>query len=618
MSEVHDAQWWLEPELEKHDAMLRVVRQIRANQEHIKLNDLLNMSLYSTRPASGFGYGTARRSPAMASRLTLNVVRNVIGSITSKIASKNKPKPTFLTEEGNYEQKIQAENLEKFVGGVFYETGLYASLPSCFRDACVLGTGCLKIYPGEGKVEVERVKQLELVVDDFEGREGAPRNLYQRKYYDRLVALAMARRWAGSDESRLARVEAAFVRKAAGTDVGADFDDIEYAHQTTADQILVTEGWHLGETDSAPGRHAVVVEGCTLLDEEWTDPFPFAFLRWAEDPEGFFGVGLAEELRGIQGAINKLLQQIERGHHLITGHWTVLQGSTITSQINNDLGAIVKHTGSPPTYYAPQIISPEVYNHLWQLYGKAFEICGISQMTATGMKPAGLDSGEAQRVYNDIQTERFLEVGQAYEEFVIESARQVIRCAKAIGGGYRVRSVDKGGIRFIKWSEVDLDEDSYSIRVYPTSLLPTTPAGKIQWAEDRIKSGLIPTEDALDIIDHPDTSAYARRQGAPRRIIERNISHMLKKGEPIAPEPADNHQLAMKLVNEAYAEARLDNVPETKLQLLRDYLAVTQSYLKPPPPVGEPAPPIDPMAAPPMAPPPMGPPPMGPDQGMPA
>lgn len=602
ISNSRDAQWWLQPDGEKHERVLAVVRHIRGNQEHVKLKDMLHASMYGNLPMTGFGLASAAAT-ITGERLSLNVVRNMVGAVTSKIAAKNKPKPTFLTEEGNYEQKLQAENLEKFVGGVFYESGVYSELAECFRDACVYGTGCLKVFEEDGKVAVERVIPWELVVDDGEAMYGKPRSIYQRKYVDRLVLRHL---WASGDT-----VEAQAL--AAVIDVcPRDPDDTEYAYQTTADQVLVTEAWHLGEDDRTAGRHCIVIEGATLLDEEWMGPFPFSFMRWTRAIVGFFGVGLAEELRGIQREINKLLQQIQKAHHLITGHWLVQHGAMLTAQISNDLAAIWKYTGTQPTYQAPSAIAPDVYQHLWQLYAKAFEVSGISQLSATGMKPAGLDSGEAQRVYNDIQTERFLEVGQAFEEFVVEAARQVIRCAKRVGGSYSVRSIGKGGIATIKWSEVNLDESAYVIRIYPTSLLPTQPAGKIQWAEDRIKSGLIPTEDALDIIDHPDTSAYSRRIGAPRRIVERNIAHMLKTGEPIAPEPTDNHKLALKLVNEAYAEARLDKVPEPKLQLLRDYLAVTQSYLpKPPPTMGDPAPPMDPMGAPPPMDP-MGPPPMDP------
>jgi hypothetical protein len=595
----------------KHERVLAVVRSIRMNQEYRKLNDLMNESLYSNSTPNSFGRGGIRRFAPMT-RLSLNVVRNMIGAVTSKIASKSKPKVTFLTEEGNYEQREQAHNLEKFVGGVFYQASLYPELPECFRDAAKYGTTFLKAVEDEGRCGLERVNPKHIVVDDAEGEDLKPRNMYQRRYFDRLVLKEL---WAKDDEKLAQLIE----------DCPRDSDDVEAGYQTTADQVLVTEAWHLGEGKKVPGRHCIVIEGATLLDEPWKDPFPFAVMRWSRETDSFFGMGLAEELRGIQAEINKLLQQIQKGHHLIAGHWLVQQGTTLTSQINNDLAAIVKYTGTPPQYQAPNIIAPEVYNHLWQLYAKAFEISGVSQLQATGLKPAGLDSGEAQRVYNDTQSERFLEVGQAFEEFVVEAARQVVRCAKRIGGSYKVRAVEDNGLSpVIDWSEITLPEDDYVIRIQPSSMLPTTVAGKTAWVEMYAKDGMIPSDELMDLVADPDTAAYRKRKNAPKRIIERNIAHMLKTGEPVAPEPADNHELALKLTNESYHEARLDGVPEPKLQLLRDYMAVTQSYLpKPAPPapplgdpmMGAPPPPMDPMG---MGPPPPPMPPMPPmDPAMP-
>lgn len=591
-----DARWALiEGAKEAAECMVKVVRGIRANQEYRKLNDLLHESLYGNTPMSAFGYAASRKfSPA--NRLSLNVCRNMVAAVTSKVAAKNKPKPTFLTEEGNYDQQVEAQNLEKFVSGVFYESKVYQCLSTCFRDGCVVGTGILKIYDAYGKVCVERVKAKELVVDDAEGADGDPPNIYHRKYYARSKVKAV---WGGE-----LTVDAAIDA------CPRDPDDVEAGYQTYADQILVTEGWHIGEGDEK-GRHIIAIEGACLLDEEWEGPAPFSFFRWSKDTEGFFGVGLVEELQGIQAEINRLLLQIQKGHHLIAGHWMVQQGSTITNQLNNDLASIIKYTGTQPTYQVPSIIAPEVYNHLWQLYAKAFEISGVSQLNATGQKPAGLNSGEAQRVYQDIQTERFLEVGQDYEEFVIEAARQVIRCAQRIGGAYKVRAVNKNSIEYINWSDIDIDEESYVIRVYPTSLLPTTPAGKLSWAEDMIKSGVMDQDDVLDIVDFPDTDAYKKRKLAPRRIIERNIRNMLVKGEYVSPEPFDNHELALKLTNEAYHEARLDGVPDEKLALLRDYMAMTQDFMTPPPmppamaPPPPPPMPVDPMQPPPPMMPPM-------------
>lgn len=579
-----------------HVKMLHAVRTIREEQAAEKLQDMLYASLYGNMPVLGFGLGTQpRRGMLGQGKLSLNVIRNMTSAVTSKVAAKNKPKPTFLTEEGNHELREKAEKLEKFTGGVFYESGVYAVLAKCFRDACVWGTGILKVEECDGRVDVKRIRKPEVVVDYDEGRDGDPANIYHRRYIDTLVLIEMATAWAkedGKPEEEIRDIVAA-IRVASQA---RDPDDVEYTYRTTADQVLVTEGWYRGPTKGSKGRHSICIEGCDLHDDqEWEGGAPLIFLRWSEAMEGFWGTGLAEELMGVQSEINKLLQQIQRGHHLIAGHYLVEQGSKVaTAQINNDLAAILKYAGTRPEYVAPQIISPEVYAHLWQLYAKAFEIAGISQLNATGQKPAGLDSGAAQRAYQDIQTERFLEVGQAYEEFVVEVARQVVRCAKQIGGEYRVRSVAKGGITFIDWSEIDLDEDMYAIRVFPTNLLPSTPAGKLQLGQDLMQLGMEP-EDMADVIDFPDTEGWLKRKLAPRRVIERNIAHMLKTGEFISPEPFDNHELAMRLVNEAYASARLDKVPEEKLELLRRYMADTKDMLPPPPAPPAPPMPMDPM-----------------------
>jgi hypothetical protein len=603
-------QWQTAEKGAVHVRMLAAVRTIREEQSSEKLQDMLYASLYGNMPALGFGLGAQRRGILGQNRLALNVIRNMVAAVTSKVAAKNKPKPTFLTEEGNYEQREKAEKLEKFTGGVFYESGVYAVLGRCFRDACVWGTGILKVYPADGRVEVERIRKPEVVVDSDEGRDGDPPNIYHRRYIDTLVLIEMATKWAkedGKSDEEIVGIVAAIRRASQARDP----DDVEYTYRTTADQTLVTEGWYKAPTRDKKGRHAICIEGCDLHDEPWEGGAPLIFLRWSEPMEGFWGVGLAEELAGVQAEINKLLQQIQKGHHLITGHYLVEQGSKVTTtHINNDLASIVKYSGVAPQYQPPQIISPEVYSHLWQLYAKAFEIAGISQLNATGQKPAGLNSGAAQRAYQDIQTERFLEVGQSYEEFVVETARQVVSCAKRVGGTYRVRSVAKGGIEFIDWSEIDLDEDMYAIRVFPTNLLPSTPAGKLQLGEDLMKLGMSP-EDMSDVIDFPDTDGWLKRRLAPRRVIERNIGHILKTGEFVSPEPFDNHKLALRLVNEAYASARLDKVPEAKLELLRRYMADTSDFLGLPPP--GPGQAIDPMAhgAPPMMPPPGGPMPPG-------
>ncbi len=56
----------------------------------------------------------------------------------------------------------------------------------------------------------------------------------------------------------------------------------------------------------------------------------------------------------------------------------------------------------------------------------------MNQQSAQAQKPAGLDSGEAQRVYADQQTETLLEKGQRWEEFVRISGQQTEDAARTL------------------------------------------------------------------------------------------------------------------------------------------------------------------------------------------
>lgn len=597
--------WWDEPEGERHAALCAAVRWLRMNQESRRAMDMIHAALYGNSQLAGMAMpSTLFRSPMQSSQLSLNVCRNMVSAATSKIAAKNRPKPRFAPDGGDYDTKIRAERLEKFVDGVFDEAKVHRHTIAAFRDAQVWGTGCVKVYPDlPGKrVGVQRVLPLELLVDEQDAFYGDPQTLYQERW---VAKPKLAAEFAADDDELASKIKNCESR----------LDESLFATSTTSvtQQVCVREAWRKPSVPGGDdGLHIIAIESATLVEEPWDGDFPFAFIRWTLPLTGFWGVGLVEELRGIQTEINKLLIQIQRGHHLITGHYLVESGSKVrAAALNNDLASIVSYSGVAPQYQAPSIIAPEVYSHLWQLYAKAFEISGISQLSATSQKPAGLTSGIALREYGDLQTERFLEVGQRWEELHVDLGKLVVDAADAIGASFEVRTASGGRAERLKWGDVKLAHDSYVLKVYPVSMLPSTPAGKQQWVNDMIQGGAIPPEDVLEIVDFPDTEAYVRRRNAARRIIERNIARMLTDGEPVTPEPADNHALARELVTQAYHEARLDNVPDDRLQLLRDYLTTTESMTAPPPPPppppGPPMPPPDAGMAPPPMPPPMPP-----------
>lgn len=592
------------------------------------MNNLLHASLYGNVPVSGFGpYYQNRRVGGAHARLSLNVVRNMVGAVVSKVAAKNKVKVSFLTHDGDDSLKRAAKKNEQLVEGLFYETDLYRKQRRIFRDTAIFGTGFLKILTEHDKdkkptrVVSERTPPWELLVDDADASYGDPRCLYHFRYYDKRVLSEM---FPGNDDA---------IDKA-----GPDSEFEPMGPDMTADVCPAIEAWHKPSAEGAgDGCRSIIIPGAELYaDEEWADPdFPFAAQRWSEDIDGFFGEGLAYELAGIQAEINDLLQEIQEAHHLIKGHWAVEIGSRVlASHINDDLGRIVKFAGVQPTYYAPTAIAPDVYQHLWNLYAKAYEITGISQLAAQAQKPAGLTSGEAIRRYADVQTERFLEVGQMLEDWTIDVSKQYLLragdVAKANGGSYVVNARGKRTVERLDYKDIALPRDSYAIQAFPTSVLPSMPEGRVAFVQDLVNSKMMSPDDAFTLLDFPDTEGYIERRNARRRTLEKNVEQILEHGEMIAPEPLDDHGLALRELPDIYAKARNDNADRGRLDMLLRYATLSYRFYQitkngadpfaaldpsPPPPAPVPGP-LPPTGAPPGAPP-MPPPPPGGGQPMP-
>jgi hypothetical protein len=565
------SRWWMPgvPAGHRHEQMLSLLADLRTRQASRRLADEINNGMYGNAAALTFGSYT--RSPATrGNRLGLNVAANMTGAVVSKIAAKNEVRPWFDPSDAPFETRMAAERVTKYVTGVLYDNDFYALGPELFRDACVFGTGGPRFFENEKReVGIRRTPVWTVTIDEERTRDTRPHELFVQTPYDKYEAMT---KW--PDKAKEIEVSD-----------GADPDGVWWA-RGSEDVVLVSEGWR--RHPGGAGRYLACIEGCDLEESAWTDPLPFAWFRWEKPTSGFYGIGLVERLRGIQNEINTLLRQIQRGHHLIAGHYLIAEGSGVTaSHINNDLASMLKYKGVPPKYQAPAIIASEIYAHLRFLIEQAYQISGISQLAATSQKPAGLDSGEALRTYIDSQTERFFEVGKAWEAFVIECSRRIIECAIRIGRAQPIRLLSNkpGDLRAEKVTVADLRLalESCAIRIKSSSTIPQSAAGRIQWATDIGKSGLIPDqEDMLEIAALPDTEGYVRGKLAPRRVIQRALARIVGEGVYTPPEPVNNHELAIKLANIAYHEAVLDfdGEHEDRLEMLRLYMIESADWIE--------------------------------------
>lgn len=597
-----DAFWYLDAEEDIYKSVFALIptldknqqerRDILADYDRLYSNEALPTQLTNRR--SGVSRLAARR-------VTYNVVKSCVNTAAAKI-SKSKPKPLFLTSGGKLKLQRKAKKLTKFIEGAFTAMDIYTIAQRAFKDSCIYGTGAIRFFVDMHACQVrcERVDISELYVDDMEAIYGQPRQIHHKRLMSRARLAEMFPKF---------KVE---IYKASP----AKAPDGSRTKGNQADLVEVIESWKLPEEpsfipvtetyrdgdeaeDKEPrGVRAICIDTATLFSEPYDkDYFPFVFHRWEDPLSGFWGTGLTEELVGIQTEINQLLKVIQHSHRLLGGlRIAVEKGSKVNpNHLTNEIGAIVEYIGSKPESLNFTGVSQEIYSHLETLFKRAFEITGISMLSAQAKKPGGLDSGVALREFHDIESERFVLVSQRYESMFLDAARIVIDMSRDIHvekPDYKVNVVGKKFIESIPWKDVDLPNDQYEMKVFPVSGLPTTPAGRLQTVTEMMSNGLLSQDEGKALLEFPDLEETMSLHTAAVDDIKMIIEHFEDGGDYISPEPFMNLELARNMMVSALMRAKVQKeADEECMTKMRDFILQVEYMLNPPkdpmPPPGE-------------------------------
>lgn len=575
MQNPNSKRWWRAPISERAQSVCATVKFISEYDSKRQTQYQISNRLYGNANLMGLnGLSFSKVQSvqgAMKDRLTYNVCQSAIDTVTAKI-SKNKPKPMFLTSGGDYKLQRKAKKLEKFIDGVFYENKAHALGSIIFRDGAIVGDGFVHVFAKDGRIKYERVIASELYTDWVDAFYDEPRQIHRVKNVDRNVLLE----WAEENEGK-----PGFNPKAKEYILTANAASAELVGvvQNVSDMVTVFESWHLKSgAEATDGLHTINIAEGNLFDSEWDKPyFPFAQFSWCKRVYGNWGQGAVEQLQAIQLEINKILWVIQRSFHLAGSFKIFIEnGSKIVKEhINNDIGAIVSYTGVEPKYVTPPIVPAEMYQHLQTLKMAAYEQVGVSQLSANSEKPAGLNSGKALREYNDIESDRFMTIGQGYERFFLDLARLSVDVAKDIYEEDKGFSVKVPGTKFIKtieWRDVDLDDDEYVLKMFPVSSLPNEPAGRLQTIQEYIQAGFINPRTGRKLLDFPDLEQVEDLANAAEDYLNESFEKIIDDGVFTPPEPYDDLGLARELALQYYAQGKNNGLEEEKLEMLRQYM----------------------------------------------
>lgn len=582
---VQVSRWWKSTKKDVPQDVFGLIRILARQNSARRDEDIHHMRLYGNFDISGRGQEQRTTSifkGVRDQRMRFNLCASVVDTALSLFGG-SRPRPAYVTDVGDWELQQQAELRGKAISAQLDQLGAYNLAPRAALDGLVTGTGAIYGFldPVTRLPKFERVMPMELMVDHVDGINGSPRSLYR----SRVVAREVLQDAYHSKREKLAD---------SGGLEQLNFDTYRrefFGNETMSDSVLVVEAWHLPSgPDAKDGRHVVTTDNALLVDEEWkSERFPFAFYRWKQRQFGFYGMGAIEESRDAQWRINKLIHRIERIGDLGSNAWVFVDRNSKvnTRKITNQPLQIVEYDspGQPPIIQSFDAIPPELNQQVSIIREQTLSQMGLSQFAVEGKKPAGLDSGAAQRAFDDITSRRHVGNIQRYEDFFMQQV-QLLEMLNdmAVEQGENpelsiMSQAHAGPARIVKrvdWKSMTLKKNRHVLRMYPTSSLPQTPAGRLATVQEWIGAGLIDAEEALGLLGFPDIDREMRLKLADRDKVLADVAALLR-GKEATPEPHQSLDKAIELARRSLLMAEVDGAPEAGLDAVRMYLEDLQA-----------------------------------------
>lgn len=553
--------------------------------------------------------------PVEDNLLTFNAAQNAVETVHSKVV-KQRIDLMPLTSGGGYLERHRAKQLGKALQGAFDENGYEVIDEDMVLDALVTdhGAGAVKAIVSGEDIILEHVPIEDVWFDEAEVRYRKPSCCYHvpREGWDKyraIEAFASANTegkpgYVGTAESRRRAILAAASkpeswRRKAGPSATHRVDIFEAWHLPSGDVEEVDEEYEdeeSGETKTRrvrkhDGRHVVAVEGenGTLIDEPWDgDFFPIVLYTPRRRRRHILGMSLMRDLIAPQREYEKLTKKIQYQHQKmgVSGFAASKQSEVNVREITAGTfgaGFVVEVEGpTPPTPLVVEPVATGTYAYADSIPRNMLERKGISTLAAASQVPAGLSqaSGKALQVFEDFEDVRLLPYHRERERTKVAVGWVIIKLAKRmVEQGLRPKSRYQGkhGLESIEWAKVLEDAEDLVLRVFPVSALSKQPAARFAQLTELLNSQAITVEQFKRLFELPDLEAENELDSSDTDVIDRALDIMVTTGRYLPPEPFDNLDLIVQRAGKFYNVCRQHEVPDARLQLIRDYIADAKS-----------------------------------------
>ena len=410
--------------------------------------------------------GTFSTSDDTTSAIQENVIASCIETLCSKIASQ-KVRPFFNTVNGTFKEMQIAKQAQIFFDMLYEENNVNEIITDAFRNACVFDKGIVKIS------DDGITNRLPLNVF-FDPREVT---------YNQITQVA----------EKLPKTPGRILELKYGIKVNRNLDYTVYEYYDVMEHIKAVYVQELNKV---------------VTHEYKPNIIPYLEIHYTNPVKGDTSQSVVDQLYGIQTQIDELLAVMKDSIAVNPGMTLLVPRSSNikTNMLSNRTGQIIQYdpipgqTTSPVTYATNDIISPQFVQLLDKLKNDAYEIVGISQLSATSQKPSGLNSGVALNTMEDIESSRFETQLNSVVRLYVDVAKA---CLDIFPPEIDILPDDLNRAN-IKWADIVEARNNMKIQFSAAESLSKDPSEKLKQLVALSQAGVIPQSHIATLMELPD------------------------------------------------------------------------------------------------------------------
>jgi hypothetical protein len=398
----------------------------------------------------------------------LNIVKSAIDAVVSKISTAH-CRPFVNTVKGSFKTIQICKQLQVFFDYYFDEKSVQSKITEALRDACIFDSGYLYLDEVNGDIKVVE-----------------PWNVYTRQ----------------REKNDFRSVYVEFPN--ASTDSLKD-EDFEFLNNSEKKSLYVTMGYFYDARTKT--KATLVNRQIRDISPLQSDTIPVCSIYYTMPIVGNTTLSIADMLKGIQIEVDELMKRISDASVLNPAQTILLANANNikVGQLNNKVGNIVQYNANNPTgagmdVVTPNFIADQYTSLLDNLIEKAYNMVGISQLSAQGKKPAGLDSGVALATQADIESDRFQVLLDQYIRTFTELAKIVVKVFEA---NKDIIKPNRYNLR-LTWGDVEKEYDKMRIQFSAADNLSKDPSEKLKQLQTLAMAGIIPATQIASLLELPD------------------------------------------------------------------------------------------------------------------